>query len=288
MGSPGDRSGLSLASQGFGVCGRVFASMAPSCPPSLPPLPPARPGIVLGHKHTHVIGTPDQRGRPTGRLSMVPLCTGKSARRWAPGREEGPGGGRPYKDTCHPERPADDDVKAAPGGGGPPLAAGSCPSDSQETRALCVASAEGTTVLGSPQRPPLPWVCVIRQEPCGALGWQGPARGHGSGGNRHGMGPGKAANVVGDSVTSGQVARLLGRACRQLAFLKSLLCARHRVVRGGYKHAQLGVRAGRVLCCAQPLWGQRHPGACSWTGCPKRLTHIVSSISRAALNKEVL
>lgn len=127
LGSPGDLSGLGLANHGRA---RAFvhvtsvphqtasAEVLSKCasqradahgqastvtilltfPSSAPRAPPPRPApsiqqgccIVLGHKHTHVIRTPDQRRRPMACLSMVPLCRRKPVRKnQNPGREGG-------------------------------------------------------------------------------------------------------------------------------------------------------------------------------------------------------
>lgn len=299
MGSPGDRLGLNLTSQGFGVCGACSHQREPAealraGPPWHPPahlllLPCLLPGWALfWDANIHTLLEPQIKGGAPRLPLNGSFVQTEACEEVGPGQRGGAGRGAPYKDTCHPERPADDDVKAAPGGGRPPLAAGSCPLDSQETRALCVASAEGTTVLGSPQRPPLPWVrvtwarAVWSPRVAGTCPWaqrrkkqtwHGPGEGRKRrGGQRHLWSGGPSAQPCLPAANVSKVPTV----CQALSGARWVQACPTRG-QGGQ---------GALLC--QPLWGQRHPGACGWTGRPKRLTHIVSCISRAAWNKEVL
>lgn len=109
VGSPGDRSGLSLANQGQAralVCERyvLTGGNLPRCSPSvsagvpalragppghppahflfLPCLPPAsQAGHCLGAQTYTRYWNPRSKAAPQGRLSMVPLCGRKPARR---------------------------------------------------------------------------------------------------------------------------------------------------------------------------------------------------------------
>lgn len=63
----------------------------------------------------------------------------------------------------------------------------------------------------------------------------------------------KGRDAKGDSFTFSPMARRLGHFCLQRTFLKPLLRARHRVVRGGHGCDERGVRAGGVLCRNRPV-----------------------------------
>lgn len=89
----------------------------------------------------------------------------------------------------------------------------------------------------------------------------------------------RPGDVLGHTVPSGQTGRFLSHSCLQQTFLKSLLCARHGVVRAGTArtNSESGPRVeGGVLGC-------NHFTRERWR--PPRVTHVVLFVSLARLNK---
>lgn len=261
VGSPGDRSGLSLANQGQAralVCVRGVFSPEETCRGALlvcPPacqrsgpglhgtlLPtfssspasrqPARLGIVWGRKHTHVIGTPDQRQRPRA-ASQWFLCADGSLRGGRTQAErrgwEG-GAGQRYlspREACRRWCSKRRQVGDAPSS---PQEVASPVGILRKHGPVCGVSGRDNSGWAPRSGLRLPWVRVIRAKAvwsprvAGTCPWAQRQRKP----KWHGLE--EAASVVGDGITSGQVARLLRHSCLQLTFLKSPLCARPRVV----------------------------------------------------------
>lgn len=238
---------------------------------------------MFGGANIHTLLEPQIKGSAPGPPLNGSFVRTEACEEVGPRRRGGAGKGAQGKDTCHPEKPADDGVQSGARWGMRPARRRKWPVGILRKHGpVCGVSGRDNSGWAPRSGLRLPWVRVIRAKAvwsprvAGTCPWAQRQRKP----KWHGLE--EAASVVGDGIISFQVARLLRHSCLQLTFLKSPLCARPRVVRGGYQHDQLG--AGRAGCSAvpSPPGARGTPGACAALDALS-ISHTLSHLSPGLL-----